>query len=973
MPLGKSGFDNYVSVSSFDAFFAFFSSFSTFFFVGTSDTNFSFVRLLSIFKKPKFVKIFKYTLKFGKFCVILFHVPTECARCVLGNYKFTNKRNKERIMKQTKNAIISSLLILVLCLSTLIGTTFAWFTDAATSKGNIIQSGNLDAEMYWANDLLNADSDQWTDASGSAVFTNNNWEPGYTDVKYIKVANEGNLNLKWKLTIEANGAVSSLSDVISVYYINPVTAKVTSVDGLTSAGTLTAVMSESVNTTGSLVPNESVVLAIALSMDENADNDYQDMSLCDKGFSLKLVATQEVGEFDSFGDKYDENATWFNGTNFSATTSLAGVEMLYGALVNDVTIGDSKVSATVPADVKIADGASDLKLSVVNVENDANLVLGEGEDAKSLDVHISGIASNNTVPMIVNLGPVLQPGISDTALKFYHIENDTPVLMTRVASASDFAIHNQYTYNSTTGEVSIYVASFSVFSLVQTFADVWDGTSDTSWYNENSSEFTLNTAEQFAGFRDLVDGGNSFEGKTVKLGISIDLNNILFDPIGKGYAHLDGQVFKGDFDGQGHVIYNLYQQGWDLDPDKINYSNYTYSTAGGGLFASIMNSTIKNLAVSGADIVFECIDMGIVVGYAQGTCHFENIVVTDSKIANYNRATGAVVGEVCFGPYGTDTSNGYSHTFKNITVDSSVVVSSLWGSFDTSCGGVIGAKWGDATVKMENVTTAARLDVFSDVTAAYQWYAYRRCGMLIGHTEQNSPKKALNAAAPFLTCENVKVYYGDWVNYTYYQFNGQTDKDGNSLWYSNYPWVRAEAGENNGAFSNARYGNPIINGVAINTPELAKANSTDYTPIIFNQLYGGGQGVYGCADHAGVTIEYTTTKTVYIYNDQNWTDLKLYYWFKHDTDEWSTIVEGISLNDMQVTGGVYKVDLPAYADGFQIVGNEGEGAKILVSNIDSTVTYNLDGTIFGGDSSGGSGGGDNTETPGEDNEVDEWE
>ena len=51
-------------------------------------------------------------------------------------------------------------------------------------------------------------------------------------------------------------------------------------------------------------------------------------------------------------------------------------------------------------------------------------------------------------------------------------------------------------------------------------------------------------------------------------------------------------------------------------------------------------------------------------------------------------------------------------------------------------GGVIGGKWGDATVKMENVVSAPVMDVYNDVVSAYQWYAFRGCGMLIGHTEE---------------------------------------------------------------------------------------------------------------------------------------------------------------------------------------------------------------------------------------------
>ena len=623
---------------------------------------------------------------------------------------------------------------------------------------------------------------------------------------------------------------------------------------------------------------------------------------------------------------------------YSGSAAIKKGGLVYGALANDVTIGDTDgVNAIVPSNVKVAADAEELVLSVKKAETGSEIVLGDGESAQSLDVHIAGVAADNKVPIIVNLGPVLEKGLSETQLKLYHTENGKAVLMTRVASVDDFAIHNQYTYNPETGEVSIYVASFSVFSAVASSADKWDGTADTSWYNDADTEFTLITAEQFAGFRDLVDGGNTFAGKTVKLGVDIDLDKKLFDPIGFDYVHLGGKAFMGVFDGQGHTIYNLYQNGWELDPHPGVYDVYSYSTAGGGLFASVKDATIKNLAVCGANIVFECVDIGIVVGYAQGVCHFENIVVTNSTIANYNRATGAVVGEVCEGPHGTDITKGYSHTFKDITVDSSVTVSSLWGSFDTLCGGVIGGKWGDATVLMQDITVACKLDVFSDVTAAYQWYAYRRCGMLIGHTEQNSPKKALNAAAPFLTCENVKVYYGDWVNYTYYEFDDQDSDTGRR-----YPWVRAEAGLNNGAFSNPRYGVPAYNGVKVTENSELLKKASDYTPIVFGQLYGGGQGVYGCSEHDGVTVYNKTAKIVYIKNDQKGENLKLQYWYKHGDNIWSTIIDGIDMSTM-LQNGVYRIELPTYVYAFKIVGDNVETEEVLVADVGENETYNLNG------------------------------
>ena len=121
----------------------------------------------------------------------------------------------------TKKALVASVLLLALCFSMLVGTTFAWFTDSVTSSGNIIKSGTLDVEMYWAKGTEDPDNANWTDASTGAIFNYDKWEPGYAEVRHIKIANEGTLALKYKVNIIANGEVSDLADVIDVYYVDP--------------------------------------------------------------------------------------------------------------------------------------------------------------------------------------------------------------------------------------------------------------------------------------------------------------------------------------------------------------------------------------------------------------------------------------------------------------------------------------------------------------------------------------------------------------------------------------------------------------------------------------------------------------------------------------------------------------------------------------------------------------------------------
>lgn len=846
-------------------------------------------------------------------------------------------------MKNTRKRVLSSFLALMLCFAMLLGTTWAWFTDSVTSNDNKIVAGNLKIDL----ELLDKE-DGWKSIKENKdpIFTYDNWEPGYTDVTILKVENEGTLSLKWEARFVSDNQVSKLAEVIDVWVKPSATelsyptdrAEISADNGWKMVGTLDKFIDTLSSTTyGSLLPFQSAYLGIALHMQEDAGNEYQTIGL--DAFDIQIVATQLASEEDSFGPDYDNDAEWPEGKmNFTATTDISNVATINGELAEEVIIRhESGAYAVVPAGTKLADGVTELKFSGKDVDGNGNFA----DDAKNYDIHIEGIADDNTKCITVYIGKILPAGLGETELKLYHEDAQ----MTRVASVEDFAINNQFTYDHETGAVVLYVDNFSVFSAVQTSADIWDGTYDISWYNTTSKSFTLDTAEKFAGFRAIVDGGyytvangvwtwnevtqDSFAGKTVQLGVDINLNNTPFDPIGKGYAHKGGQVFMGTFDGGNHTIYNLYQNCWELDPDKTNYSTYTYSTAGAGLFASIKDATIKNLSVSGAEIVFECVDMGIVVGYAQGTCHFENIVVSNSKIANYNRYTGGVVGEVSFGPYGTDTSKGYSHTFKNVVVDSSVKVCGLWGSFGCGMGGVIGGKWGDATVMMENVISAPVMDVYNDVVSAYQWYAFRGCGMLIGHTEEpySDGRTSGNATAGFLKCKNVNVYYGDWVNYTYYQFADQTDAEGNKLWYSNYPWVRAEAGEYCDAFSNIRYGIPLINGVKVTELSEAefKAAVTSSTTIVFDQLYGADRGMYGTATHEGVTTTHLTdTKTIYFQNNWNWTNLKIHYWYSHGDDRWTTVVDGISLTGMsnEKLGGydLYKFDIPAYVAGFYIEG-----------------------------------------------------
>ena len=72
-----------------------------------------------------------------------------------------------------RTALLQSIIALILCVAMLAGSTFAWFTDEVVSTGNIIQSGTLDVEMYWANGTEAPDTATWKDASTGAIFNYN--------------------------------------------------------------------------------------------------------------------------------------------------------------------------------------------------------------------------------------------------------------------------------------------------------------------------------------------------------------------------------------------------------------------------------------------------------------------------------------------------------------------------------------------------------------------------------------------------------------------------------------------------------------------------------------------------------------------------------------------------------------------------------------------------------------------------------
>ena len=219
--------------------------------------------------------------------------------------------------KQTKRALLASILSVVMCAALLIGTTFAWFTDSVTNSGNVIQSGNLDVTMEWKDGKEDPSvAENWNDASGAPIFNYELWEPGYTEVRHIKISNKGTLALQYELAIKATGEVSKLADVIDVYYIKDgrqITDR-TQLSDTEKIGTLSEILKQSSVANGHISGKQgnkvsSDMATIALKMQESAGDEYQGLAIGSE-FSIQLSATQYTEESDSFGNDYDANAEY---------------------------------------------------------------------------------------------------------------------------------------------------------------------------------------------------------------------------------------------------------------------------------------------------------------------------------------------------------------------------------------------------------------------------------------------------------------------------------------------------------------------------------------------------------------------------------------------------------------------------------------------------------------------------------------
>ena len=501
--------------------------------------------------------------------------------------------------KSTKRALLGSVMAMVLCLAMLVGTTFAWFTDTASTGVNKIQAGNLDVAL----EMQNADG-KWVSAEGKtldfvkAAGAENEailWEPGCTyELPALQIRNNGNLALKYKVAITGINGSAKLNKVID-WTIGDV----------------------AMGTEQHLAAGESNAFTIKGHMKESAGNEYMNESI--DGIAITVVATQDTVESDSFDKDYDAGAEY-------PVVAVANVNTNGDTVLKDKE-EDHTIQVTVPAGA-LDEGVQSLKLEVVKSATPAGVQVASTESSQSYEVTMkdqngNAVSTNGTLMTVE-----MNVGKNRTALKLYH---DGEKMTKDSGTLTDAADH--YVYDAATGYVTMKVSHFSPFTAV--FArDYWTDHAANGYatpVDTANKVVTVSSAEELALFaKEVTDDGKNYSGYTLNLANDVDLGEYLWKPI-NGYKRLSGIVVNGN----GHTIRNMKVRGC------TNSSLY-----GAGFIGDINGTvTVKDIAFDGADVFFVNYAKpqfagnvgGVVLGYTYGTTLFENVSVTNSSIWGYGK------------------------------------------------------------------------------------------------------------------------------------------------------------------------------------------------------------------------------------------------------------------------------------------------------------------------------------------------
>ena len=217
--------------------------------------------------------------------------------------------------KSLKRALLSSAFSLIICVAMLIGTTFAWFTDTASTAVNKIQAGNLKVDIVDQNgNSLNGKSLSFRDVNNKTDIL---WEPGAKfNLDSFKIVNKGNLALKYKVIISGINGSAKLLEAIDF------TVKIGDAAEAALADWEGVLLPDGAAAADTMPVKETKLITISGKMREDAGNEYQGLSI--GGIGITVLATQYTYENDSIGNTYDREAAYKGTQEFTSGTHTLG-------------------------------------------------------------------------------------------------------------------------------------------------------------------------------------------------------------------------------------------------------------------------------------------------------------------------------------------------------------------------------------------------------------------------------------------------------------------------------------------------------------------------------------------------------------------------------------------------------------------------------------------------------------------------
>ena len=248
--------------------------------------------------------------------------------------------------KSTKRALVSSALAILMCVAMLIGTTFAWFTDTASTAVNKIQAGNLDIELSYKNNSTGGEFKK-ADKNTSVFNDEALWEPGYVEYVVLKIRNAGSLALKYKLGINIASEVGStnvynnafnLSDYIRFAVLNDDQSSLDR-DALVATAADSKLIKEGYTAENNMTAGADKVVTLVIWMPTTVGNEanYKEGATAPSiDLGISVVAAQYTHESDSVDNQYDVDASYPVTTTDELIAALQSKEAI--VLGNDITI-----------------------------------------------------------------------------------------------------------------------------------------------------------------------------------------------------------------------------------------------------------------------------------------------------------------------------------------------------------------------------------------------------------------------------------------------------------------------------------------------------------------------------------------------------------------------------------------------------------------------------------------------------------